>query len=163
MLLHVEDTMGFLDNLSKSISQGVDRAKFEAEKFQKTTRIQGELGELKKQIDGKRAELGDRAFELYKAGQIQSPKLGDMVKALEALRASITLKHEDLMIAQAADSVQPTPPAGTPPQPTGAATQPSQPATPGQPVAVAKSCPNCQFQMPAAAVFCPNCGARQGA
>ena len=155
--------MGFLANLSKSISQGVDRAKFEAEKFQKTTRIQGEIGELKKQIDGKRGELGDRAFELYKAGQIQSPTLGDMVKALEALRASITLKEEELKIAQAEVFVEPTPPAGTPQQPSGAAPQPSQPATPGQPVAVAKSCPNCQFQMPASAVFCPNCGARQGA
>jgi hypothetical protein len=155
--------MGFLDNLSKSISQGVDRAKFEAEKFQKTTRIQGEIGELKKQIDGKRAELGDRAFELYKAGQIQSPTLGDLVKALEALRAGITLKEEELKTAQAEIFVEPTPPAGTPSAPpAGGAPQPSQPTTHGQPVAVAKSCPNCQFQMPAAAVFCPNCGARQG-
>ena len=156
--------MGFLDNLSKSISQGVDRAKFEAEKFQKTTRIQGELGELRKQIDGKRAELGDRAFELYKAGQIQSPTLGDMVKALDALRASITLKEEELKTAQAEVFAEPTPPAGTPVPPASAAPRPAAPAaTPGQPVAVTKSCPNCQFQMPAAAVFCPNCGARQGA
>jgi hypothetical protein len=155
--------MGFLDNLSKSISQGVDRAKFEAEKFQKTTRIQGELGELRKQIDGKRGELGDRAFELYKAGQIQSPTLGEMVKALEALRAGITLKEEELKVALAEVFVEPTPPAGTPSAPTSGAPQPSAPpATPGQPVAVAKSCPNCQFQMPAAAVFCPICGARQG-
>ena len=155
--------MGFLDNLSKSISQGVDRAKFEAEKFQKTTRIQGEIGELRKQIDGKRAELGDRAFELYKAGQIQSPTLGDMVKALEALRAGITLKEEELKIAQAEVFVEPTPTAGTPTPPPSSAPRPSAPpATPGQPVAVTKSCPNCQFQMPAAAVFCPNCGARQG-
>jgi hypothetical protein len=156
--------MGFLDNLSKSISQGVDRAKFEAEKFQKTTRIQGEIGELKKQIDVKRAELGDRAFELFKAGQIQSSTLGDMVKALEALRAGITLKEEELKTAQAEVFVEPTPPSGMPSAPTGASPQPSAPhATQGQPVAVAKSCPNCQFQMPAAAVFCPNCGARQGA
>ena len=155
--------MGFLDNLSKSISQGVDRAKFEAEKFQKTTRIQGEIGELKKQIDGKRADLGDRAFELYKAGQIQSPTLGDLVKALEALRASITLKEEELKTAQAEIFVEPAA-TGTPSAtPTGSASQPSAPpATQGQPVAVAKSCPNCQFQMPASAVFCPNCGARQG-
>jgi hypothetical protein len=155
--------MGFLDNLSKSISQGVDRAKFEAEKFQKTTRIQGEIGELKKQIDGKRADLGDRAFELYKAGQIQSPTLGDLVKALEALRASITLKEEELKTAQAEIFVEP-PATGTPSAtPTGSASQSSAPPpTQGQPVAVTKSCPNCQFQMPASAVFCPNCGARQG-
>ncbi len=38
--------MGFLDNLTKSISQGVDRAKFEAEKFQRTTKLQGEINDL---------------------------------------------------------------------------------------------------------------------
>jgi hypothetical protein len=160
----MEGMMGFLDNLSKSISQGVDRAKFEAEKFQRTTRIQGEINELRKQIDLKRAELGDRAYELYKAGQIQSPTLGDIVKAMEALRGGITLKEEELKTAQAEIFVEPTPPTGTPAPPTGPAPQTyAPPTTPGQPVTVAKSCPNCQFQMPAAAVFCPNCGARQGA
>jgi hypothetical protein len=152
--------MGFLDNISKSISQGVDRAKFEAEKFQKTTRVQSEINDLKRQIDAKRAELGDRAFDLYKAGQIQSSTLGDLVTALEALRTSITLKEEDLKAAQSDLYVEPPPAAGTTP-PTAAqnVAQPRQ----GQPVSVAKSCVNCQFQMPASAVFCPNCGARQGA
>src|SRR5215470_7935768 len=145
LLWYVEEKMGFLDNLSKSISQGVDRAKFEAEKFQKTTRIQGEIGELKKQIDAKRAELGDRAFDLYKAGQIQSSTLGDMVKALEALRAGITLKEEELKTAQAEIFVEPTPPAGTPAPPAGTGPSSAASGTGGQPVAVAKSCPNCQF------------------
>ncbi|HEX5688825.1 MAG TPA: zinc ribbon domain-containing protein [Roseiflexaceae bacterium] len=150
--------MGFLDNISKSISQGVDRAKFEADKFQRTTRIQGEINELKRQIDGKRAELGDRAFDLYKAGQIQSSTLGDLVMALEALRTNITLKEEDLKAAQSETFVEPTPPVGTTPPP-------AQNVAPrqGQPVSVAKTCANCQFQMPASAVFCPNCGARQSA
>jgi zinc ribbon protein len=155
--------MGFLDNLTKSISQGVDRAKFEAEKFQKTTRIQGEINELQRQIDTRRAELGDRAFELYKAGQIQSPTLAELVKSLEALRSSTTLKQEELKTAQAEVFVEPAPtpsavytppPAGAPPAPPAAA--------PGQ-VAITKPCTNCQFQMPATAMFCPNCGARQGA
>ena len=156
--------MGFLDNISKTISQGVDRAKFEAEKFQKTTRVQGELNELKRQIDLRRAELGDRAFELYKAGQIQSPTLADIVRGLEALRSSITLKEEELKAAQAEVFVEPPPaPASTPPAGTVATPRPSAPpAGQGQAVAVSKTCPNCQFQMPAAAMFCPSCGARQG-
>jgi hypothetical protein len=150
--------MGFLDNISKTISQGVDRAKFEAEKFQKTTRIQGELNELKRQSDAKRAELGDRAFDLYKAGQIQSSTLGDLVMALEALRANITLKEEDLKAAQSEVFIEP--PIGAPtPSPAGQNAAPRQ----GETVSVAKTCPNCQFQMPASAVFCPNCGARQTA
>jgi hypothetical protein len=152
--------MGFLDNLTKSISQGVDRAKFEAEKFQRTTRLQGEINDLQRQIDARRAELGDRAFELYKAGQIQSPTLADLVKSLEALRSSVTLKEEELKSAQADAFVEPPPAPSAPPPPAPVATPP---AATGQPVAVTKSCVNCQFQMPAAAMFCPNCGARQGA
>ena len=156
--------MGFLDNLTKSISQGVDRAKFEAEKFQRTTRIQGEINDLQRQIDARRGELGDRAFELDKAGQIQSPTLADLVKGLETLRSSTTLKEEELKAAQAETFVEPAPtpsaaytapPASVPPSP--------QPGAPSQPVAITKPCTNCQFQMPATAMFCPNCGARQGA
>lgn len=50
--------MSFFDQISRQISQGVDRAKFEAEKFQRTTRLQGEANELRRQIDGKLAEFG---------------------------------------------------------------------------------------------------------
>ena len=64
--------MSFLDNISKKISEGVERAKFEAEKLQRTVALQNELAEIKRQLDAKRMEFGDRAMELYKAGKIQS-------------------------------------------------------------------------------------------
>src|SRR5262245_38953624 len=136
--------MGFLDNLTKSLSQGVDRAKFEAEKFQKTTRLQGEINDLQRQIDARRAELGDRALELYKAGQIQSPTLADLVKSLDALRSGVTLKQEELKAAQAEAFVEPgpAPSAGYTPPPATAAPPPA-PAASGQPVAITKPCVNC--------------------
>lgn len=160
--------MGFLDNLTKTISQGVDRAKFEADKFQKTTRIQNEINELKKQIDSKRMEFGDRALELYKAGQIQSATLGEILRGIEGLQNGVTLKEEELKAAQAEVFVEPTPPAGVDVQqrPSGVATAPppgsQATAAQGAVPAGLKSCPNCQFQMPSAAMFCPNCGARVG-
>ena len=159
--------MGFLDNLTKTISQGVDRAKFEAEKFQKTTRIQNEISELKKQVDAKRLEFADRAIDLYKAGQIQSTTLGEILQAMDALRASVTLKEEELKAVQSEVFVEPTPPAGVQAQRvpihTEPPTQPTSQATTGQGAAAStKMCPNCQFQMPASAMFCPNCGARLG-
>jgi hypothetical protein len=162
--------MGFLDNLTKTISQGVDRAKFEADKFQKTTRIQNEIAELKRQIDAKRIDFGDRALELYKAGKIQSATLGEIAQAMDALRASITLKEEELREAQSELFVEPTPPGGvapsSPPTSAGTATPPAQSQAPAPPSGSAqagtKACPNCQFQMPASAMFCPNCGARLG-
>ena len=160
--------MGFLDNLSKTLSQGVDRAKFEAEKFQKTTRLQNEINELRKEIDARRMEFGDRALQLYRAGQIQSATLGEILKAMESLQSTITLKEEELKTAQADVYVDPTPPAGVQSQnvpiSTETSTQPSQPtgSAPSAAPAGMKLCPNCQFQMPTAAMFCPNCGARLG-
>jgi hypothetical protein len=160
--------MGFLDNLTKTISQGVDRAKFEADKFQKTTRVQNEIAELKRQIDAKRLDFGDRALDLYKAGKLQSATLGEIAQGIDALRASITLKEEELREAQAEVFVEPAPPSGAAPSPTpanpAAATPPLQPQAPpaGSAQAGTKACPNCQFQMPASAMFCPNCGARLG-
>jgi hypothetical protein len=155
--------MGFLDNLSKTISQGVDRAKFEADKFQKTTRLQNEINELKRQIDANRMEFGDRAIQLFRAGQIQSATLGEMLKGMDALQGSITLKEEELKASQSEVFVEPTPPVGMQAQnipissetPTQARPQPAAPAG-------MKFCPNCQFQMPTSAMFCPNCGARLG-
>ncbi len=151
--------MGFLDNLSKTISQGVDRAKFEAEKFQKTTKLQNEINELRRQFDANRQDFGDRAIQLYRAGQIQSPTLGELLKAIDALQSSITLKEEELKQAQAEVFIEP---------PAGTAQAQNIPITTESPVAAAsaqapagmKFCPNCRFQMPVAAAFCPNCGTR---
>jgi hypothetical protein len=155
--------MGFLDNLSKTISQGVDRAKFEADKFQKTTRLQNEINELKRQIDANRMEFGDRAIQLFRAGQIQSATLGEILKAMDALQGSITLKEEELKSAQSEVFVEPTPSSGVQAQNVPISSEPPaqahhQAAAP----AGMKFCPNCQFQMPVAAMFCPNCGARLG-
>ena len=155
--------MGFLDNLSKTISQGVDRAKFEADKFQRTTRLQNEINELKRQIDANRMEFGDRAIQLFRAGQIQSATLGEILKAMDALQGSITLKEEELKSSQSEVFVEPTPPVGMQAQNIPISSEPPAQARP-QSAAPAgmKFCPNCQFQMPASAMFCPNCGARLG-
>src|SRR3982751_5649431 len=160
--------MGFLDNLSKTISQGVDRAKFEADKFQKTTRLQNEINELKRQIDANRMEFGDRAIQLFRAGQFQSATLGEILKAMDAIQGSITLKEEELKASQSEGFVDPTPPVGMQAQNVPISSEPVSQARPAAgvppPAAPAgmKFCPNCQFQMPVAAMFCPNCGARLG-
>lgn len=158
--------MGFLDNISKTIAQGVDRAKFEAEKFQKTTKLQNEINELKKEIEARRLEFGDRALELYRAGQIQSTTLGDILRAIEGLQASVTLKEEELSASQAEVFTEPpaAPQSQQIPISHEAPTQTYAPQAPAQGAMPAgmKQCPHCSFQMPNAAMFCPNCGARLG-
>ncbi|NWG20776.1 MAG: zinc ribbon domain-containing protein [Chloroflexi bacterium] len=155
--------MGFLDELSRKISEGVDRAKFEAEKFQRTTAIQGEISDLRRQLDVKRLEFGDRALELYRAGAIQSPTLGGILREIEALQVSLTLKEEELRAVQGQVHVEPPPPPRTQNVPLTIEPPAPPPVTrPPQPVAGGKVCPGCGFQMPSTAVFCPNCGLRVG-
>ncbi len=166
--------MGFLDQISKTITQGVDRAKFEAEKFQKTTRLQGELNDLKRQLDEKMIEIGQRAYELHRAGQISSQTIAELVRLVDQLRASVVLKEEELKLAQTENYIEPAPapgvraqsqsipithepPASSPPPVVSSSAPPAATAAPS-----VKGCPNCGFQMPGTAVFCPNCGSRVG-
>jgi len=157
--------MGFLDQISKTLSQGVDRAKFEADKFQKTTRLQGEVNEFRRQIDAKLMEMGQRAYDLQRAGQISAPSISEMAAAVDHLRSSLVAKEEELKVSQNDVFIDPT--GGTPaPAPTQSVpitydsppvvTPPAAPP----PVTGLKSCASCGFQMPSSAMFCPNCGSR---
>jgi hypothetical protein len=160
----MEGPMGFLDQLSKQITQGVDRAKFEAEKFQKTTRLQGEVNEFRRQVDTKLGELGQRAYELQRAGQINSPTLAEIATSIDQLRGLLLAKEEELKSAQAEVFIEPPPaPAGTATGPAGTATAQQVPISyeaPPAPAPSTKICGVCNFQMPATAMFCPNCGTR---
>lgn len=156
--------MGFLDNISKQIAQGVDRAKFEAEKFQKTTRLQSEVNEFRRQLDGKLGEMGQRAYELQRAGQIHSATLAELATAVDQLRAALLAKEEELKSAQAEVFEEPPPAPGTPPPAQQVPISYDQPASQAAPQPQAapsnKVCGVCGFQMPGTAMFCPNCGTR---
>lgn len=155
--------MGFLDNIGKSISQGMDRAKFEADKFQRTAKLQGEISDLRRQIDGNRLDFADRAIQLYRAGQIQSATLGELIRVMDSLQASITIKEEELKTAQAEDFVEKPPTAySSQAQEVPISSEPSPRPQTAAPAGT-KICPNCQFQMPSTAMFCPNCGTRLAA
>jgi hypothetical protein len=148
--------MGLLDQLSRSIAQSVDRAKFEAEKFQRTTRLQGEVNELRRQVDSKLNELGQRAYELLRAGQIQSATLAELGAVVDQLRSALVMKEEELKQAQAEVYVEPPAPAPPPPS----QSVPIDYAPPPSSTPVVKQCGVCGFQMPGTAMFCPNCGTR---
>lgn len=175
--------MSFLDNLGKSFSHGVDRAKFEAEKFQKTNRLNGEINQIKKQLDDKLIELGQRAYDLHRAGQISAPSVAALTQAIDRLRSDVIVKEEALKAVQAENyeeppagappSAQSVPVTHTPPPPPPSPAQqhtppPSSPSPqertppPPQGATGSKTCPACGFNMPMHAVFCPNCGYRVG-
>lgn len=157
--------MGFLDQISKTLTQGVDRAKFEADKFQKTTRLQGEVNEFRRQIDAKLMEMGQRAYDLQRAGQISAPSIGELSAAIDQLRSSLVAKEEELKVAQNDVFVEPTggmaPPPASSQVPIDYSAPPAAPAPAASAAPTAqKACTNCGFQMPATAMFCPSCGTR---
>jgi hypothetical protein len=119
--------MRFLDNLSKSLSSGVDRAKFEADKFQRTTRINGEIANFKSQIDTNMRQLGERALELYQQGTLQAPEIASLAQIIAQLRAQLQAKEQELEAANAEtyEQSQPSAPA-TPPQSTSGQSIPVQ-------------------------------------
>lgn len=161
--------MSFLDNLGRKFNEVSDRAKFEADKLQRTLRLESELGEFRRQLDTKRLEFGDRALELFKAGKIQSPTLAGILREIEALQASVTLKQEELRSAQSdtfmggpsgydAPRAQDVPISVEPPARAPQATPPPTSYSGG--TTGGRTCSNCGFQTPGNSVFCPNCGNR---
>src|SRR5918996_1406290 len=93
--------MRFLDNLSKTLSTGVDRAKYEADKFQRTTRINSEIGNYKAQIDTNMRQLGERALELYQQGTLQAPEIASLAQIIAQLRDQQRTREQELEQASA--------------------------------------------------------------
>jgi hypothetical protein len=104
---HGDVTMDFIDRLSKTVSHGIERARFEADKFQKTSRIQGELNDIKKMLDSKMIEMGHRAYDLFRARQIASPSVAELARTIDELRSELVLKEDELKEAQAMNYVEP--------------------------------------------------------
>jgi hypothetical protein len=88
--------MRFLDNLSKTISSGVDRAKYEADKFQRASKISGEIANLKAQTDTNMRQLGERALELYQQGTLQAPEIASLAQIIAQLREQQTARQVEL-------------------------------------------------------------------
>jgi BMFP domain-containing protein YqiC len=92
--------MSLLDTISKTLSTGVDRARFEAEKFQRTSRISGEISNVKSQVDTNMRQLGERAFELHRQGKLQAPEVASLTQVITQLQAQQNDKERELGEAQ---------------------------------------------------------------
>lgn len=88
--------MGFLDNLSKTLSSGTERVKFEADKFQRTNKLGGDITNLKTQIDTNLRQLGERVLELYQQGTITAPEVASLAQIIGQLRNQQSDKEREL-------------------------------------------------------------------
>jgi len=92
--------MGLLDTLSDRLSSGVDRVRFEADKFQRTSRISGEISNMKSQVDTNMRQLGERAFSLYQQGKLDAPEVASLTQVITQLQAQQADKERELGEAQ---------------------------------------------------------------
>lgn len=162
--------MSLLDQIGKTATTVVERARFEAEKFQRTTRLQAEVNDLQEQHETLLQELGQRAYDLFVSNQIYAPSIQELAKEIDRLRADIITKEESLKAAQQEmypeDEHSPgrsggyTVPWDEPaPAPNPAA---STDSTPPQTESTPKrACSTCTAEIPVTARFCPKCGIRQ--
>lgn len=153
--------MGFLDNLGKTLTQGTERVKFEADKFQRTTKINSEIGNVKTQIETNLRQLGERALELYQQGTITAPEIASLAQIIAQLREQQTGKEQELEATQSesfevVQAVQ----AAIAPTPTQQVPVMSQSIPVVQATAGPTSCTNCGATIPTGAAFCPECGMR---
>lgn len=150
--------MGPLDQLNKIAGQWKNRAAFEMEKFQRTSRITGDLNDLKNRLDQALNELGQRAYDLHRAGQIKSPTIAELTKRIDEIQSRIVQKEEELKVEEAQVYVEPVASAVPRAQAVTIHEAEVKPQSAGLP----KSCPKCRFQMPQTALFCPRCGCHTG-
>ncbi len=161
--------MRILDTLTKSLSTGVDRARFEAEKFQRAGRVGGEINNVVSQIETNLRQLGERALELYQQGMITAPEIASLAQIISQLREQQAEKERELEEVQnetfeawQARQPQPTPGQETSNIPIGTDEAASDQTIGGQPAVgtAPYACSNCGAALPANAAFCPTCGTR---
>jgi len=158
--------MSIFDELSRKVNDGIRRVQDEAERMQRLNGLQRDLSDMRRQLDGKRIEFGDRAIELFRAGRIQSPTLAEMLRTIDALQAAVTLKEEELRTAQGGVvSVAPPPPEPAAPPVPPAPAAPPVPAAPAVSAAppvgadgARRYCHRCGTALGTASRFCPTCG-----
>ena len=122
------------------IKHGVDLTKFKAEQAIRVNHIQGEIGELRKEISTVKEMIALTALELYKDDAISNQELQTLCLKIDELNEKINEKEILITSIKAEKSPSLEIP-----------TQQSVPINP---------CPNCSNDVPELALFCPSCGSQ---
>jgi len=127
--------MEFLD----SIKKGAARAQLETEKRLRINRVQREIDALNQQIRQRTLQLGEKALELYRAGELPEPDLVAICKGIVVLNKEIAEKEAQIEAIRLESLPE---------------EMAAVPATYGH------LCPQCRISLPEEAGFCPRCGSR---
>jgi len=140
----------------KRLPRWLDRAGFEADKLMRANRVRAEASRLAQQVDEKVHVLGGKVLDLAAAGTEINPELKEMVDAINALRATVERKEQEIKSINAETWTEPAPP----PRPAPIADPVAQrlQAYVDTNTSGTFNCPKCGTLIRANATFCPKCG-----
>ena len=78
------------------LKSGAGKVAFEAEKMAKTNKAQGELGQLKRQIEAQYLKLGDLYYHHFINQAADVPDFGEICQQISGLEQQVGLKTEEL-------------------------------------------------------------------
>jgi len=148
-----------MSDIFGKLKSGAGKVAFEADKMARVNRIQGEISNLKKQIDSQYMRLGDSTYRSTVNNEPASPEVPEICQTITGLMQQITEHMEEVKRVQGEQFAQSAPA----PQPAASSTyQPSygQAPPPPPPSQGGKFCPSCGKQSPGGVRFCPECGAK---
>lgn len=127
-------------SVQRLFKQGAERARFEADRLQRTLKVQSEIGNLRTQVRRAVIKLGETALHLYRQDALIEEELNAVAQSIEALEAQIA--EAETKLAQIK--------AETPPEREEAVVEQSK--------AGERICSNCRQIVPAEVRFCIHCG-----
>ena len=158
---------GFLDRVSRAVTDAVDRGKREVDEFVRIQKINGEVGEIEKQINGFKAQIqavkvqiGEKAVEMMRAGTLENADLQAWMDQIAGIEQQIA--EQETVIAEKRTEIEKIK-AEAEAQKAAAAAAAAQPAPPAPAdPAVGGSCVQCGAPLAEGAAFCAQGGEKQG-
>jgi uncharacterized OB-fold protein len=162
-----------MSSLVDRFRSGAGKATFEADKLRRVTAIQANVRSLRGDFQKELSRVGQIAFNIYRAGQVEQPELKEACDRLEAIQAQINAQEQEIERIRAEQFVPemaagpqygrvcPNGHGALPPQDNFCQTCGAQPIfvqPPAAPAAQALACQHCGTALSPGARFCAGCG-----
>ncbi len=156
--------MSILDRVTKAVGDAVDRGKKEVDQFVRIQKINGQIGDLEKSIEGSKGQIqqaklkiGEMAIEMMRAGTLNSQEMKEVLDQIAGFEQQIAARETEIVQKRAEiESIRSEEKMSKPPQ-TGA----DAPPIPSPPPGASRFCPHCGVPAGSGA-FCAQCGSKLG-
>lgn len=120
--------------------------------------LQAQLGNLDDEMERVLIEMGKRARELKRAGQLDDQQINLLVRRIEKIDTEMMdLRRQ---VTEVQHGTAPPPAAGAAPAPPPPPAAAPSAAAAGEAAGATKACPKCGETLKATARFCDKCGAK---